>query len=201
MWFRGGDSAGLGCESYQGVTRGRLDFGEAAADRARSNAALHFLRERTVAAGIEDHQAQSLRGADRLQDAVERNGLILDVEVAEQFGIGRDEKVDAVGLDSMAGIIDHRDVGIRGRHGEFAHGPPHLDGTEILAQRHDIEADLPEHLAHGGGIIVGIGQQRHVLVLRDSEHQRHPLVGERVRRHQQCQEDRQNQLPGQATPK
>ncbi|MGY4290372.1 hypothetical protein ACVWXO_009638 [Bradyrhizobium sp. LM2.7] len=65
--------AGLGRIGDKRVGAGWLDLGQAAADGARSDRALHGLAERIVAAGVEDHQAKLLWGLDCNQDAVEES--------------------------------------------------------------------------------------------------------------------------------
>jgi hypothetical protein len=83
-------------------------------------ATLHRVGEGVVAAGIEDHEPQPPGGLERLEHPIERNGLVLDVEITRQLRIRRHEVVYSVDLDAMPGKIDHRDIGISGGFGEFA---------------------------------------------------------------------------------
>ncbi len=68
---------------------------QAASDRARGHRALHRLRERVVAAGIQDDKPQLLGRLDREQRAIDRNGLIENVAIGLQRRVGRDEIVGA----------------------------------------------------------------------------------------------------------
>ena len=63
--------------------------------------------------------------------AVQRDGLVLDVEIALEPGVSRNQKVRAVHLDAVTGVIDHGHVGIGGDRREVAHRTPHLDDAEI----------------------------------------------------------------------
>ena len=74
--------AGLGGEGDQRVGHRRFDLREPSPDRAAGDAPLHRLGKGIVTAGVEDHQLQPLGALERLEHAVERDGLVLDVEVA-----------------------------------------------------------------------------------------------------------------------
>ena len=56
----------------------------------RGDGALHGLVEGIVAAGVQNHQPQLLRRLDDGQQTVERNGLVIGIDVAFKNGIGRD---------------------------------------------------------------------------------------------------------------
>ena len=60
------------------------------------------------------------------QDTVQRERLVIDVVVALELGVDRNQIIGAVDLDAVAGIIDHGDIGIAGLVGEFAQHPPRL---------------------------------------------------------------------------
>ena len=138
----GGRGAGLGRIGDQDVRAGRLDLGEALPDRPRGHRPLHGLGKRIVAAGIEDHEPQFLGRLDRDQDAVERERLVIDVGVAFQPGIDRNQIIGAVDLDAVAGVIDHGDIGIAGAVGKIAQRAPGFGGGEIPAGIDDIEAGV-----------------------------------------------------------
>ena len=137
---RGGP--GLGRIGDQDVRAGRLDLGQALPDRARSDRALHGPGERIVAAGVENHQAEFLGRLDRDQDAVEREALVIDVGVAFQPRIDRDQVVPAVHLDAVAGVIDHRDIGIARTIGEIAQRATGLGRRQVAAGIDDVEAGV-----------------------------------------------------------
>ncbi len=117
---------GLGGIGDQGVRAGRLDLGEAASDRTRRQGPLHALGKRIVAAGIEDHQPELLGGFDRHQHAVQRKRLVVDVGVAFQLRIHRNQVIGAVDLHAVAGVVDHGDIGVAGGVGKIAQRPPRL---------------------------------------------------------------------------
>ncbi len=74
------------------------------------------------------------------QDTVERKRLVIDVAVALELRVDRNQIVGAVDLDAVAGIIDHGDIGIAGLVGEFAQHAPRLQRREVLAGIDDFEA-------------------------------------------------------------
>src|SRR5262245_17499032 len=67
-----------------------VDLAVAAAHRARGNRAPHRAREWVVTAGVEDDESQALHRLQHLVDSIEGDGLVLDVDVALQYGINRD---------------------------------------------------------------------------------------------------------------
>ena len=177
--------AGLGGIGDQRIRARWLDLGKAAADRARRQRVLHVAREWIVAAGVEDHQAKLLGRLDRDQDAVQRKRLVVDVGVALELGVHRNQVVGAVDLHAMAGIIDHRDVGIARAVFEIAQHAPRVERRQIVAGDDDVEAGALERRRHHGSIIDRIRQRRHVLIGRIAEDQRHALVGQSGFGHQE----------------
>ncbi len=170
--------AGLGRIGDQRVGAGRLDLGEAAADAARGDRALHGLAERIVTAGIEDHQAKLLGRLDRDQDAIEGERLVIDVGVALELGVDRDQIVRAFDLDAVAGIIDHGDIGIAGCIGEFAQHAPRFQRRQIVPGIDDVEAGLLQRLRHHRTVIDGVRERRRMLIGGVGDHQRDALSGE-----------------------
>ena len=116
--LRGG--ARLGGIGDQRVRAGRLDLGEAASDGARCDGPLHDPGKRIVTAGVEDDQPKLLGGLDRHQYAVQRQCLVIDVSVALQSCIYRDQIVGAVHLHAVASVIDHGYIGVARRIREIA---------------------------------------------------------------------------------
>ena len=180
---RGG--TGLGRIGDQDVRAGRLDLGQALPDRARSNGALHGPGKRIVAAGVENHQPQLLGRLDRDQDAVEREAFVIDVGVAFQPRIDGDQVVPAIHLDTVAGVIDHRDIGIARTIGEVAQRATGLGRRQVAAGIDDIEAGLFQRRRDLGAIVNGIGQRRDISVGGIAQHQRHALFGKGRPAHQQ----------------
>jgi hypothetical protein len=183
--------AGLGRIRDQRVGAVRLNLGQAAADAARDNRALHGLAERIVAAGVEDHQAKLLGGLDRNQDAVERQPLVVDIGVAFELGVNRDQIVRAFDLDAVAGIVDHGDVGIARHIGKIAQHAPRLQRGQIMPGLHNFEAGVLQRLRHHCTVIDGVRERRRVLIRRVGKDQRHALSGESGRSaEQESQEKR-----------
>ncbi len=169
--------AGLGGKRDHGVGAGRFDLGEPAPDGARTDRPLHLLRERVVAAGIENDQPELLRRFDRDQHPVQRKGLVVNVSVGLQRRIDRNQIVRAIEFDAMTGVIDHGHVGIARLGAELAQGTPHLRPGQIKPGIDAVEAGLLEHGDDGRGIVGGILQPGDVLVGGIADHQRHALVG------------------------
>ena len=173
----GGRGAGLGRIGDQDVRAGRLDLGETLPDRARGHRALHGPGKRIVAAGVEDHEPQFLGRLDRDQHAVERQGFVIDVGVAFELGIHRNQVIAAVHLDAMAGVIDDGDIGIAGAVGKIAQRAPGVGGGEILAGIDDIEAGIFQRRGDPGAVVNRIGERGDILVGGIAQHQRHALLG------------------------
>ena len=180
---RGG--SGLGRIGDQDVRAGRLDLGEALPDRPRSHCPLHGPGKRIVAAGVENNQPQLLGRLDRDQDAVEREAFVVDVGVAFQPRIDGDQVVAAVHLDAVAGVIDHRDIGIARTIGEIAQRATGLGRRQVAAGIDDVEAGVLQRSRDFGAVVNRIGQRCDILVVGIAQHQRHALFGKRRLAHQQ----------------
>ncbi len=176
---------GLGRIGDQDVRAGRLDLGQALPDRARSDRALHGPGERIVAAGVENHQPQLLGRLDRDQDAVEREAFVIDVGVAFQPRIDGNQVVPAVHLDAVAGVIDHRDIGIARAIGEIAQRATGLGRRQVAAGIDDVEAGVLQRRRDPGAVVNRIGQRCDILVVGIAQHQRHALFGKGRPAHQQ----------------
>ena len=100
-----------------------------------------------------------LGALERLEHTVERDGLVLDVEVADELGVRRHQIIGAVDLDAVPGIIDHRDIGIARGLGEFADDAAQLDDAEVALIVDGVEAGLLEQRRHRVGIARGIGER------------------------------------------
>ena len=155
---------------------GRLDPGEAAADRALADRALHLVDEGIVAAGVEKDEAEAGRTVDRGHHPGEGDGLVLDIGVALERGVDRDEIIDAVDLDAVAGIVDHGDLGAARLVLEIAERPAQVVGGQVV-EMGDIEADVGEGLGHVGGVIDRVGENpdRDVVAVADDQRDAHAL--------------------------
>ena len=103
---------------------------------------------------------------------VERQRLVLDVVGVGELGVDRDQIVDARGLDAVAGIIDHRDVGVARQGGEIAHGALHLHDAEIVALVDHVEFRALQQRRDRVGVVERVGEQAGVLVFGVADDQR-----------------------------
>ncbi len=165
----------------QRVRAGRLDNVHSGLDgdrpRQRGRALGLHVRERIIAAGIENDQAQLLCALRRLEQPVERNGLVLGVPRGREPGIHRDHVVDAIDLDSMAGIEHDDDVGVGRGVLEFANGALEAQIPDIVIRLDHRKARLLELGGHGFGVLDRIGEKRHISVTGIADHQRDALLG------------------------
>ena len=151
-----------------------------------SQGPLHILGKRIVSAGVEDHQPKLLGGFDRHQHAVQRKRLVVDVGVALQFRVHRDQVIGAVHLHAVAGVVDHGDVGVaRARRQSRATRAASPAAGRSWREIDDVEAGLLEGCRDHGAVIDRVRKRRHVLIGGIGEHQRHALFGECRLAHQQ----------------
>ncbi len=135
-------------ESDHRVARQVLHARETVADQARADrpeGAPQLLGQRVVAAGVEDHQAQSLGLGDLAQHQVERQRLVQQVALALERGVDRQQVVLAGDLDAVAGVEHQRDVGRFGLEAEVAQRVLHAELVEVGPQL-DLEAGAPQRL-------------------------------------------------------
>ena len=171
----GRERSGLGRERHQGIRRRGLDARQAAADRARR--APHRLGERIVAAGIEHDESQPFGRLDRAQDAIERDRLVLDVEVACKPRVDRDQIVGPVDLDAVARIEQQRHIGVARGLGEIAERLAHRRNAEIAAHIHAGKTGHLEQERNRGRVIGRITEHACVLVIRIADDKRDALFG------------------------
>ena len=101
----------------------------------------HGARKRVVAAGIEHDELQLLRSVDRRHHLIQRHGFEQHVAVGGEFGVHRNQIIDAVHLDAVTRIIHHRPVRSVGCGGEAAQRLDHLVARHVDRQRHIVKAD------------------------------------------------------------
>nr|WP_229193350.1 hypothetical protein [Bradyrhizobium brasilense] len=160
----------------------RLDAAESAAGGgAGGERAAHLRRERIVATGIEDDEAEACGVGDLQHHALQADRFIGGVGIALQLGIDRDKPVVAVDLHAVAGEVHCRHVGAGGIASEGDQAAPHLVEAGIGDQRHG-KAEALQRGCDIAGIIRRIGQRRHAFVGAVADHQRHPLAVGRSRR-------------------
>ena len=188
----GGRGARLGGIGNQGVGALRLDLGKATGDAARTQAALHGLLERIVAAGVENHQPQLLHRIENPHDAIERYGLIIDIDIAFQLGVDRQQVIGAIDLDAMTGVEHQRHVGASDLVGKIPDHVPHLGVADVFLGIDDVEVGLLQHVGHRGCVFRRIWQLVDMLIRRIADHQRDAFVGRRGRRAcDECEENTQ----------
>ena len=129
---------------------------------------------------------------DRDQHAVERKRLVIDVGVAFQLRIHRNQVVGAVHLDAVAGVIDHGDIGIARAVGEVAQRAAGLGRRQVVAGIDDVEAGVLQRRRDHRAVVDRVRKRRHVLVGGIAEHQRHALFGKGRLAHQQQRGGQEN---------
>ena len=155
-----------------------LDLGEAAPDAdaaGRADGALEFVGERIVAAGVEHENAQ-VPGLLQVGEDIIHPRHAPQVRFIVQFGIDRNQIIDAGILHGMAAVIEHGDIGGTRRARKTDGGVLHAGLVEIGAED-GLEAGPPE----GGGDVLGIvrwvRQMRHMDIGAVADHQRDSIVG------------------------
>ena len=174
-----GGRAGLRGVGDQGVGRGRLDLAQTCGDRAGcSPAALapHLADEGIVAAGVQDEQPEPPGAVGRRHQTLQRNGFVIGVAVAGKAGIDRYQIVVATDLQTVAGVINHRNISLIRLVLEFSDRPLELEIADIDQHVDGIEAGVPEHPGDRVGVAGRVGQLRNTLIGRIADHQRHALV-------------------------
>jgi len=94
----------------------------------------------------------------------------------------------------VAGVIEQRDIGAHQFIAEGLYGAieSRLVEVELRASADQREADLAQRLGDQRGIVPGIGERAHALVIGISNHQRNPLVCPATQRRKHQQKYRQN---------
>jgi hypothetical protein len=90
--------------------------------RARGRRPFHGLDNRVVAAGVEDHEPQASRRLDCTQNTVERKGFVINIKIARQLCIDRDQVILPVHLNAVPRVVDDSDIGISRRFCKIANG-------------------------------------------------------------------------------
>jgi hypothetical protein len=183
----GGRRSGLGGKGDQRIGGEIVHLGEPTADPAGGERPLHGAHKGVFAAGIENDEAQTLGKLEDADDTVERNRLVLHVDVALQRGIDRDEVVDAADLDAMPGVVDDGDTRIAHPVGEVAQGTAHARRIEIAFSLDQLEAGGAQCRLHGVSIARGVGKLGDVGVGAVADDQRYATLRVRRAGHQQRQ--------------
>ena len=157
--------SGTGGERDQGAFAGR-HFGQADLHRntPRARAGPDLRCKRIVTAGIEEHQFDlgGLHGPVEREIDVDRIAK-LDVHFGFDVGIDRQQVVDAVNGDAVAGIKKHRNIRALRFLAEFEQPPGHLVAGEIDALN-DVESRVAKQAGHRPGIDRRVRKRRYVFV-------------------------------------
>ncbi len=169
---------GTGREGDQRTLAG-LHFGETCLYRhaAGCGVRLDLRGERIVAAGIEEYQL----------DLGVAHGLVereIDVDGGAEFhihfrfdvGVDRQQVVGARDGDAVAGIEEHRDVGVLCLLAEVKQPFRHLVAREVGPFNH-LETDIAQRACHRPGVDWGVGKGRHVPVGAVADHEGDAAVG------------------------
>ena len=120
---------------------------------------------------ISEHAAATL---------VERLGLEPERVRAIHLGIDRHQVVAALILQGVAGIVEQRGVGIRGKAGKLCHAEIHvaLVGIDCL---HHLEAERTKRRGDIFSIIFGIRESKaRIIIIRIPHHERNAAVRPRT---------------------
>ena len=129
-------------------------------------------RERIVAAGIEQQDRHRHDLAQPPQHVRQRHQPPGGIIEGRKIGIGRHQPVLAAGLDAVAGIVEHGDVGILGILDEALEIALQLRRIAVGA-RHRIEAEIGQKLLDGVGVVLRIGEFGQRLIGAIADDQRH----------------------------
>ena len=136
--------------------------------------------EGVVAAGIDHDQARlGLGRLERGHDIGELHALLRQVVLIGKLGVDRDQVVFAVGLDAVAGVIDHRDgvVALFKNAGRELFDRLLHDIAGQVERHDDLEAGLVQHLRHRLGVVHRIIQRLVHLIGGIADDQRDPALG------------------------
>ena len=149
--------------------------------------------KRIFPAGVENDQAQLFDMARGDENPVQRHRLIVYVERAGQFRVDRDEVVHAAVFQTMSGIVDDGDVGVRRPIDEFTNGPLELDDAQIEPQIDNVESRFLQQGADRDGVVDRIRQDARVLVFAVADDERDPPLGQGRRLRRQGEPERKRE--------
>ena len=140
----------------------------------RLDADHRIVGERIVAAGVEHDDGDRNRVLETVENIGERNELLAGPVERRQIGIDRDKEVLAARLDSMAGIIEDRDVRLGSVLDEIFKVARKAPGLAV--RRHfGLEAELVEQFLDRARIILRVGERRQMFVGGISDDERDAL--------------------------
>ena len=116
-----------------------------------------FLRERIVAASVEEDEARAGAAQHLLQHEVEFDRLEVEIGFGSQLGVDRSEVVLLVDLQAMAGIVEQAHIGTVQRFGEGSNPLFHVALLKIDPLNH-VEAE-PAQLGGNSAVTPKLGQR------------------------------------------
>ena len=116
--------------------------------------------------------SQLARCFNLVKHPVERERLIGDVCVTQQLRIRRQEVRNAIHLDAVPRVIDHRPVGVRSFVAELLDGAAHGDEVEIVLLTHLREADPAQRGGDDAGVVGGVRELAHIGIIGVADHKR-----------------------------
>ena len=127
-------------------------------------------RKRVGPAGIEEDDGHRRRLAQRLEQRLHRDHAGAGRLGGRHVGIGRREKILALGLDAVARIIDQRDIGVFRFTGKARNGVAHLLAIGV-EHPVDLESEIAQQPVDVARLLLRVGQHRQLLVfaLADDE--------------------------------
>ena len=172
--------SGGGRKGDQGVAAARLDARKATAERnaalERHQAALEILRQRIVAAGIQEHEIGRCFRLHQPHDGVEFDRLRGEQEFAFEPGVRGHQIILLVHLQAMARKEEQADI----RAIERAREIFDRTGEALLIQietQLDLEAHFFQRFGEVAGVVARIAQARGVCVSGVSDNQGNAAFG------------------------
>ncbi len=139
------------------------------------------LRQRIVAARVENHDLNAWRKLHRRLHIVEADHLVAKADLVLELRVDRHEVVPAPILHAVAGVVEKHGVSPSSFARELGDRLVHLPLFDVDFQRH-LESDRLQRLGDVCGIIRRIGEGRSILIGAVANDQRHALVGYARRR-------------------
>ena len=173
-------SGRIAVERLLAVPRRKRDEGRAVRCHAREAAGYasaasggepHFREKRIVAAGVHHDQAEGAYAVDRGDQPIEGDCLIGNVAIRREFGIDRDDVVDAIELKPVAGVIDDCPVGLDGDVGELVERSDEARSRQVGCLA-DLEAVIPEDRGDCVGVALRVGELAGRRISGIADHER-----------------------------
>ncbi len=140
-----------------------------------------LLRQRIVAARVENHDLDAAGKLHGRLDIVETHEFVAKADLVLQFRVHRHHVILALELHAVASVVEKQGVGSFAVPRELRHHLIHLALVDIDFQRH-VEPDRLQRLGDVRGVVRRIGKGGSVLVGAVADDERNALVGVARRR-------------------